>query len=308
MYKPVVCIGGALVDELLYATNNMMLRTTNVVAAKKSAGGVGRNIAHQLAVLNIPVHLISVFGEDADGEWLKQICTKAGVELGASITAPVITGKYTGIIDKGGSLFTALLTNAAEHLITPDYLQQHTALLQSASYLLIDTNLTAETIAWIIEFSNENNIPLIIEPVSVGPAKRLSGLDLNGVYLISPNEDELPAMCNEVHATLEDEIAEMISRGVQNIWLHRGAEGSVLYNKKQAIALHAPKATVIDCTGAGDASVSAFIMSKVLGKTDIESLQVAHTLAAEVLTINGAIASHINQQHLLQLVSKYYAI
>ena len=38
----------------------------------KTAGGVSRNIAHQLALLGVDVQLISVFGNDSDGDWLKQ--------------------------------------------------------------------------------------------------------------------------------------------------------------------------------------------------------------------------------------------
>ncbi|MFZ1305354.1 MAG: PfkB family carbohydrate kinase, partial [Ferruginibacter sp.] len=129
MSKPVICIGAALVDELFHAREKMMMHTTNEVTGTRTAGGVARNIAHQLSLLDIPVQLISVFGNDADGDWLKNACTETGMLLDASITAPVPTGKYTAIINTDGSMFTALLTNAALHLITPDYLQEKEALL-----------------------------------------------------------------------------------------------------------------------------------------------------------------------------------
>ena len=83
------------------------------------------NIAHQLALLDVPVQLISVFGNDIDGDWLKKICTIAGLSLDASLTKEGVSGKYTGILTSDGSLFLGFLTNPANQLITPEHLEQN---------------------------------------------------------------------------------------------------------------------------------------------------------------------------------------
>jgi len=49
------------------------------------------------------------------------------------------------------------------------------------------------------------------------------------------------------------------------------------------------------------------MLAQYLGKSDEESLKIAHTLSAEILQVNGAIATHITQEKLLASVSKYYA-
>ncbi|CAN5583199.1 winged helix-turn-helix transcriptional regulator [soil metagenome] len=306
MPKPVICIGAALIDELYHAHSKMMLHTTNEVTVTHSAGGVSRNIAHQLSLLGVPVQLLSVFGNDANGNWLKNTCLEAGFLLDASITSPAATGKYTAIISEDGSMFTALLTNAALHLITPEHLIEQEALLRTASYILVDANVSISSITWLIEFTNTHNIRMILEPVSVPPAKRIASINFNGLYLITPNEDELPALCNTEATNTEAQIKELLDRGIQNIWLHRGIAGSALYNKTETLLLHAPKTEVLDCTGAGDGSVSGFIFSKYHGKDNLNSLRTAHTLSAEILQVDGAIATHLNQGKLLQLVSKYY--
>ncbi len=63
---------------------------------------------------------------------------------------------------------------------------------------------------------------------------------------------------------------------------------------------------MVDCTGAGDGSLSGFMLGKYLGKEDLDCLKLAHTLSAEILQVNGAIAYHLTQDKLLQLVTKYY--
>lgn len=307
MSKPVICIGAALVDDIFHAKEEMLMHTTNDVTVTRTAGGVGRNIAHQLSLLEIPVQLISVFGNDADGNWLKKVCTDAGMKLDASITSNELsTGKYTAIINPDGSMFTALLTNCPLHLLTPAHLEKHKELLSTAAFVLADANISLDTINWLIQFTNEHGIKMIIEPVSVPPARKISEANFKGLYLITPNEDELPALCSKEATTTDAQIKELLDKGIQYIWLHKGREGSALYKKTETLQLNAPNATVVDCTGAGDGSVSGFILSKYFGKDNLNSLRTAHTLSAEILQVNGAIATHLNQEKLLTLVSKYY--
>ena len=306
MSRPVICIGAAFVDELFHAKEELMPATTNDAAITKTAGGVSRNIAHQLALLGVDVQLISVFGNDSDGDWLKQTCTNAGVKLEASITRDGLTGKYTGILNVDGSLFTAFLSNDAIHLITPEHLEKNKDLLQTASYLLANANISIETGEWLLAFSNETGIPFILEPSSVWPARKFRHVNLQGLHLVTPNEDELPVLCSEKALFTQHQVDELIEKGVENVWLHNGKLGSAIYNKERSITLHAPEIEIVDCTGAGDGSLSGFILGKTLGKVDVDCLKLAHTLSAEILQVNGAIATHLNQQKLLSLVSKYY--
>ncbi len=306
MSKPVICIGAALVDDLFHAHEPMLMHTTNEVTQTRTAGGVARNIAHQLTLLGVPVQLISVFGKDADGEWLQQVCLQADIKLDASITDAPVTGKYTALINKDGSMFTALLTNAALQLITPEYLQEKETLLSTAAFILVDANISVASINWLIHFTNVHKIRMIIEPVSVPPAKKIAAVNFNGLYLITPNEDELPALCSDASTTIDEQIKELLDKGIQYIWLHKGIDGSALYKKTETLQLNAPNANVVDCTGAGDGSVSGFILSKYFGKDNLNSLRTAHTLSAEILQVHGAIATHLNQEKLLNLVSKYY--
>ncbi|MBS1758893.1 MAG: hypothetical protein JST23_02120 [Bacteroidetes bacterium] len=306
MSNPVICIGAAFVDELFHAKEPMLLATTIDASVTKTAGGVSRNIAQQLAILGVPVQLISVFGNDSDGDWLKKICTDAGVKLDASITKDGLSGKYTGILNVDGSLFTAFLTNAANHLITPYHLGKHIELLKTASFILADANINVDTAEWLLAFSNETGIPFILEPVSVPPARKYKDVNLSGLHLVTPNEDELPVMCSEKSFFTQQQVDELLQRGVKQIWLHNGKHGSALYSAGKSVSLHAPDIEVLDCTGAGDGSLSGFILGKYLGIDDYECMKLAHTLSAEILQVNGAIATHLTQEKLLGLVSRYY--
>ena len=306
MPKSVICVGAAFVDELFHMKEEMIPATTVEASITKTAGGVARNIAHQLALLGVDVQFIGVFGNDSDGDWLKKVCLDAGVNIDASITIEGLSGKYTAILNMDGSLFTAFLTNPTAKLITPRHLEKHKPLLQTASYLLADANISADAGEWLLSFSNETKIPLILEPVSVPPARKFRNVNLKGLHLVTPNEDELPVLCSENALFTQQQIEELLAKGVENVWLHNGKLGSTIYNKEGSITLQAPETGIIDCTGAGDGSLSGFILGKTLEKKDEDCLKLAHTLAAEILQVDGTIATHLNQEKLLSLVPKYY--
>ncbi len=306
MSGPVICIGASLVDELFYLQHEWLPATTNHAGTCRTAGGVSRNIAHQLGLLDVTVNLISVFGNDSEGEWLKQHTGAAGVNLDACITREGQTGKYTGILHPDGSLHSAFLTNAAHHLLTTAYLAMQKHVLETASLLLADANLSAETVEWLIAFGRQTCIPVVLEPVSVPPAARFRQAEVNGLYLITPNEDELPALCSEGANDTGLQVKELLERGVQHIWLHRGKSGSAFYSQEKTISLPAPSVSVVDCTGAGDGSVAGFIFGKSLGFDDLTSLKLAHTLSAEILQVQGAIAHHLSRAQLLEMMLQYY--
>jgi pseudouridine kinase len=306
MTKPIVCIGAALVDELFHTSEPILKATTNNAKVSRTPGGVARNIAHQLALLDVPTRLISVFGNDGDGEWLRRKCLEAGIDLEGSLFPELPSGRYTGILGPDGSLFTAFLTRGATHLITPDVLEERRGLLEKAGYILACANVEPTSIEWLLEFCRNKSIPFVIEPVSVPPASRLKRMDLDGLDMITPNEDELPVLCEGNYASVRDYADELLSRGVSKVWLHNGARGSKIFSEAGDLALHASKIEVVDCTGAGDGSVAGFLLGKYMGKSDMDSLRIAHTLAMEILQVEGANVPNLDRQTLLSRVSRYY--
>jgi len=63
---PVVCVGASLVDLTFRCEQDPVAYTSNPARMHRSPGGVVRNIAHHLALLDIPVELVTIFGNDPD--------------------------------------------------------------------------------------------------------------------------------------------------------------------------------------------------------------------------------------------------
>jgi fructose-1-phosphate kinase PfkB-like protein len=87
------------------------------------------------------------------------------------------------------------------------------------------------------------------------------------LYLITPNEDELPALCTTSATNYGRTSRRIIAKRNPVYMVTQGKQGSALYKKTETLQLNAPNANVVDCTGAGDGSVSGLFYQNILVKT-----------------------------------------
>ena len=305
MNKSVLCIGATLVDELYFCENNIISASSNPAQKATSIGGVISNIAQHLALLEVYPAIITAIGNDADGLFIQDSFLKSGIACDQSIVADDSTGKYVSILQPDGNLYVAVCQDSCCKYISVAYLETQTDYIKSFDILIIDTNLESKTIQWLIHFAKNHHKQLIIEPVSVSKAAKLATLDLTGVFMITPNEDELTAICTN-DKQKEQLLAALFDRGVQTIWLRKGAKGSVLYTAKHSIDLSVPTIQILDSTGAGDAALAGWVFGYVNGEDETTCLQLGHTLALDILKSKGTVDTSLTPATLYQHKKTYY--
>ena len=302
----VICIGSALIDELYFCNENVIAGTSNPANLSRNIGGVLTNVAFHLAYLDVDIEYITVLGNDVEGQWVKDELNKAGIKIENIALVNDSTGKYVSFLNADGSLHAAACVDVCEKYLNPSFLEGKVETLLTGDIIITDTNISIESIKWLIDFSTIHHKTLIIEPVSVAKSRKLAALDIQNVFMITPNEDELFSICQNTKEKESDMIKTLLSRGVQNIWLRKGASGSIKYNNEKEISLAAVKIEIIDSTGAGDAALAGWIVGYVNNYNELECLQLGHTLAFEVLQIKGAVNHHIKFSSLLESRNKYY--
>lgn len=291
--RPVVCIGGALVDELFHCQAPVVQGTSNPALLERQVGGVMCNVAHHLALLGVPVRMVTATGRDADGDWLLTSCRAVGIDMPDTLRVDAPTGRYTALIGPDGALFAAACADTCMDRLDAEWLAAHQQALSGASLLLADTNLPASTLAWLIAYAAGQGVPLIIEPVSVAKAAKLRTLDLQGLFMVTPNEDELPFLCGRDHPDGPSAVAELLARGAARVWLRKGKAGTDMVLPTGTHSRPAPQARVVDATGAGDAALAGWVAAWWNGGDEAACMSAADRLAGEVLMQKGAVARHI---------------
>ena len=306
MSKSILCIGATLVDELYFSQNTIILNSSNPAQKTSSIGGVISNIAQHLALLGLKPNLITVLGKDSEAISIVNQFNKLGISFSESNFDAPSTGKYVSIAQPDGNLYVSVCQDTTPQYLSVPFLESKSNFIKDFDVILLDANISVEALQWIISFAKTNLQKLIIEPVSGAKASKLSALDLNGVYMITPNQEELHAI-----ATIDSEdesvlVSHLLHRGVKKVWLRKGNQGSVVFDVSHSLELTVPIISIVDSTGAGDAALAGWVFGYCNQEDERTSIQLAHSLALEVLQIKGAVANDITANSLQKIKNNYY--
>jgi ribokinase len=290
MQKPIVVVGSINLD--LVASTDRIPQVGETVIGRTFTtffGGKGANQAVAVARLGYPVSMVGNVGNDAFGTQLRDGLAEAGVDTkfvgtveGSSGTALIITGA-------NGENSIVVVPGANAH-VTPKSLERATPLLKHAGFILAQLEIPLETVEYLAELAERNDIPLMLDPA---PARELPASLLRRVSWLTPNETET---CQLLKTNLDDNeqsantaADQLLSRGVKNLVLKLGSRGCVIAQEsvpKQRVA--AFRVNAVDTTAAGDAFNAGFAVALLNGYSALESGVFASAVAALSVTRSGA--------------------
>ncbi len=306
----VLCIGGANLDSKATARQRIRAGSSNPASVATSCGGVARNIAENLARLSCSVSLLTVVGDDQAGQWVLKETAAAGVNtaLAQTLTGEK-TGTYTALLDPDGEMFVAYADMDIYDRFSPRILQEKRPHISASKLIVADANLPAETLAELIQLCRDGSLPLLIDPVSSGKAKKLPA-DLTGVSAIFPNLEEAVELAGAVPSDKPDyaELARAIhGRGVSHAFITVGDQGVFHSSADGESALIAPIPTnIVEVTGAGDAFVAGVAYGILHDRSYREACHIG--LAASHLTLQTAesVSAQLNEQTLQQTIEERF--
>jgi pseudouridine kinase len=145
----VAVVGGSNIDIKTRIDGDTVLATSNPGRATVSAGGVGRNIAHNLGRLGTAAKLISVVGDDAEGTRLVRDTAKAGVDVGGVLRGRGASGLYSAVLDRNGELVIGVAAMEVLEQLTVKELDDRRAILENAAMIVADCNLNPDGLAFV---------------------------------------------------------------------------------------------------------------------------------------------------------------
>jgi pseudouridine kinase len=289
--RSVVVVGGANMDIKAHSHEKTALRTSNPGAAVTTPGGVGRNIAENLARLGSPTHLVAPVGRDQFGEDLVAATRAAGVVVDHMVTSDEPTGTYLAVMEADGELLVAVSNMACTDSLTVRQLAGARDLLAHCDLLVIDGNIPPAPAVWLLDYAVATGVDVVIDPVSVAKAAALAPAltPERPLLALTPNQDELAAIVGRrvpyTTASVARAAREVHDRGVRHVWVRRGLAGSTLSSLDEdgrvtVTHLPAPRTEAVDVTGAGDAMTAAFVHALLRGDSPREAAAFGQMAAA----------------------------
>lgn len=304
--QPYVCvIGAASVDLAGRSAGLLRAQESNPGQLHVSWGGVGRNIAENLARLKAPVHLITVLGDDTWGQQLARHARATGIHLHASIIKDGTTPAYLSISDRQGEMALAIAAmDLLEHL-TVDVVRAHQDLIGNADCCVIDTNLPPRLIGFLLQ-----QFPATFfcaDLVSIAKADRIRPW-LGRFSMIKPNRAEagrLSGIRSTGATGLQDCASYFLAQGVGQVFISLGREGLFYADATTSGCVRVQQdIEALSTTGAGDAMMAALLYSRLRRLSLEESAY--HAVAASLIAVRhlDAVNPHMGPAELRALKEK----
>lgn len=302
----VVVIGGINCDIIGKSFDKIITKTSCPGSIKINAGGVARNIAQNLSQLNINTILLGSVGKDSFGDYALKISKDSGVNTEhITLSSKYKTGIYLAIVNDRGEMELALSDMGIIRETNLDYLKSKSQIIKDSKFIVCDTNIDKNSISFLINFAQRNNIPICIETVSVAKSKKLRGM-LKGIDIITPSKDELFSLAciNNNDNNLEKASTLLLNRGVKNIVITLGNQGLYLVNHRGITHFCNFPTVAKNVTGAGD-SLTAGIVYGLLKYKDME-IACKYGLAAASLTVSSmdTVSDKLNETNLEKILGE----
>ena len=253
-----VVVGGVNLDIGGTPFAPLVGQDSNPGKVTMSLGGVGRNIAHNMALLGLDVRLLTALGDDMNAQKITTSCIELGIDLSPSLQVPGgSTSTYLFLTDEKGDMALAVSDMAIYDHLTPRYLATKEALLNNARLVVADTNIPAESLRWLAE---NCKAPVFVDPVSTAKAVKVKPV-LGRLHTLKPNRIEAELLSG-VAITDDESLARcadaLLETGLHRVFISLGAEGVYAADHLGGrVKVPCLPAEMVNTTGCGDAFMAA---------------------------------------------------
>ncbi len=282
--KPILVIGGLNMDVLGMPSGAFSYRDSLIGKVRLMPGGVGRNVAEQIARHGYAAELMTVIGGDAFASALEKSCLDLQIGLRYAIRCGEESCVYLAVHDAQGDMAVAINDMAAMRLLDAGSVSRLPENRFSAC--MLDANLSREALE---AAAAHLNIPLVADPVSCEKAQRLRTI-LPRLTALKPNLREALELTGM--DSLSDAASALLDKGVKQVYISLGKDGVYCAAGDQRLRLPPIPAPMGPATGAGDA-MTAGLVCAIAGHQSLEEcaqsgLRFAHEHLSRMAAINSA--------------------
>lgn len=297
--QSVLVIGAAGIDVKGRPFKPLRKGTSNPGIVRNSVGGVARNIASNLARLEVPTTLLSAVGEDGPGALLLEETAASGVDVAQVLRVPDMrTGSYIAILDPQGQVVYSVSEFDIINAISPSYLRKHRRLFAEAGMIAIDANLTPKALRTVFSLARQYHVPVCADPTTQILAGKLCP-HLPELYMIAPDAQEAAILCEveEPPQSSEEAITMaqcLINLGVKIGIITLGEQGLAYADGSGSGHIPALRTQVVDATGVGDALTAAVIFGLLNEMPVDEAMRLGISAAAITLRTRDTVVPNLN--------------
>lgn len=285
-----VCVGDLMVDVLARLPGPLAVGSDTPAPVTFLGGGAAANVAAWLAAAGTKATFVGRVGADTAGREALAGLHDAGVATAVSVDEARPTGCCIVLVEPGGerTMIPSAGANTGLALVDarttlPDdaeavYVSGYALLAAGARSFAQDAIAVARARGWLLAVDVASAAPLIA--LDAGEFESWLGTGL----VVFANDDEAVVLTGCRGAGAARALAHRFGEAV----VKSGASGASWSDGRRVTTVPAPRVTVVDTTGAGDAFAAGFLHARLHGGTAEQWLGHGTELAGRAVQTVGA--------------------
>ena len=289
---PIAVVGNVFVDIKGFPDDNYIPGGRNAGKVEIVHGGVGRNVAEDIANIELRPRFVSMVDDTPEGEEVLRKLKNHKVNTDYVPAVPNGMGMWLAVFDETGDIVGSISKrpdmSALEALIN----EKGDEIFADCDSIVVEIDLDKEIIKSVFKYAEKykKRVYAVVANMSIASQRRdfLQSIDCfvcnveeAGILFVSDFEGMSPEkLCDELSR-------KVVSARIPSMVVTLGSRGAVYADMNGDKGVYpARRVKVRDTTGAGDAFCAGVAIGLTYSKTMREAVEIGTQLASSVITVS----------------------
>ena len=289
---PIVVVGNVFVDIKGFPDNKYIPAGRNAGSVEIVHGGVGRNLAEDIANVELRPRFVSMVDDTAEGGEVIRKLKNHKVDTRFVAQVPDGMGMWLAVFDTTGDLVSSISKRPRMDAML-ELLEEHgDEIFADADSIVVEIDMDKDIIKKVLSFAEKyhKKVFAVVANMSIASLRRdfLQSIDC---FVCNVQEAGILFAAEFEQLEPEELCAELVERlksaRIPSLVVTMGSRGAV-YADMEGNSGYCPpySVRVRDTTGAGDAFCAGIAIGLTYGKTMGESCEIGARLASSVITVS----------------------
>lgn len=300
----IVVVGAIYVDVKGFPDDVYLPTGRNAGKVEFVHGGVGRNVAEDIANVELRPAFVSLVDESAEGQEVVRQLQRHKVNTDYIRTVPNGMGMWLAVFDECGDLAGSISKRPDLSAMLELLEEKGDEIFKNADSVVVEVDIDKDILKSVLGFAKKYNKPAFGVVANMSIASQRRDL-LQSLECFVCNEQEAGILFVDDFSGMEPELlAEklyncVVSANIPSVVVTLGSRGAVFASLNGERGFHpAQKVKVRDTTGAGDAFCAGVSLGLTYGKTLREAVEIGTRLAASVIIVSENVCPRFRPREL----------
>ena len=289
---PIVVVGNVFVDIKGFPDTKYIPAGRNSGSVEIVHGGVGRNVAEDIAKMELRPRFVSMVDNTAEGAEVLRKLRNHKMETEYVVSVPDGMGMWLAVFDNTGDIVASISKRPRMEAMVTLMEEKGDEIFADADSIVLELDMDKEVIKQVFKYAEKYKKPVyaVVANMSIASQRRDF---LQSIDCFVCNAQEAGILFVEDFSELEpEELCETLSQKVisaqfPSMVVTMGSRGAVYASKKGEKGVYpANKVQVRDTTGAGDAFCAGVAVGLTYGKSMHDAVSIGTRLASSVITVS----------------------